>query len=182
MLEIEMKFRCPDLQALRRRIEERGARPAGSRVDFDTYFNAPHRNFAETDEAFRIRQIGDRSFLTYKGPRIDQQTKTRREIEVELATKPGTGAMSAEMLLALGFHQVAVVKKEREMFHHSIDGFDVEITLDRVENVGHYAELEIMAEEPKLPAAKAALLQLASDLGLTQSERRSYLELLLARH
>ena len=46
--------------------------------------------------------------------------------------------------------------------------------------VGRFAELEIQAPEEQLDAARTVLLQTAAELGLSASERRSYLELLLA--
>ena len=50
----------------------------------DHYFNAPDRDFARTDEAFRLRRIGAANFVTYKGPKRDAQRKMRTEIEVPL--------------------------------------------------------------------------------------------------
>lgn len=180
MLEIEIKYAVADVAAMRSRLEAIHVRSGGVRRDADTYFNAPHRDFASTDEAFRVRQIGDDNYLTYKGPRIDPQTKTRREIEVPLASGPESAQRIKDLLIALGFRAVATVRKRRESFELTHAGFNIEITLDDVEKVGTYAELEIVAEESVLAPARSALLQLADELGLTQSERRSYLELLLA--
>jgi adenylate cyclase class 2 len=55
------------------------------------------------------------------------------------------------------------------------------VALDDVEGLGAFVELELMAREDQLDAARAALSQLASQLQLAGSERRSYLELLLER-
>ena len=53
-------------------------------------------------------------------------------------------------------------------------------SLDDVEGVGHFAEIEIQAPEEQLAAARDVLLWTAAELGLSGSERRSYLEMLLA--
>ena len=50
-----------------------------------------------------------------------------------------------------------------------------------MEGVGSFAELEIIAPASALEPAKAILLALAADLGLSGSERRSYLEMLLSK-
>ena len=47
----------------------------------DRYFAHPCRDFARTDEALRLRRDGDDVAITWKGPRIDAATKTRRESE-----------------------------------------------------------------------------------------------------
>jgi adenylate cyclase class 2 len=83
-------------------------------------------------------------------------------------------------LVHLGYRPVAVVRKRRRTFRLKRNGFEVEIALDDVEKVGQYAELEIQAPEERLRDARDVLLEMAGALGLTKSERRSYLELLLS--
>ena len=152
---------------------------AEDREDADAYFNAPHRDFAKTDEAFRVRRIGPKNFITYKGPKTDAQTKTRREIEVALANGVAVADQFQELVTALGFRPVAVVRKRRRVYDLTGGGFTLHICLDDVTGVGQYAEVEIVAPESELDRAKAVVLQVAADLGLTEMERRSYLELLL---
>src|SRR4029077_11878574 len=65
MLEVEVKYRAPTGISLEERILALGAEPVEEREDADAYFNAPHRDFARTDEAFRLRRIGPANFLTY---------------------------------------------------------------------------------------------------------------------
>jgi adenylate cyclase class 2 len=179
MLEVEVKYRAADLKRLEANLHRFSARLTEEREDADAYFNAPHRDFAKTDEALRVRRIGTANFVTYKGPKIDANTKTRREIEVPLAD----GAKSAEqfqnLLQAIGFKPVAVVRKKRRLFELSREGYTLHVSLDDVELVGTYAEVEIVAPEAEVERARAAVLRLAAELGLTESERRSYLELLL---
>jgi adenylate cyclase class 2 len=180
-LEVEQKFCVADLAPVREQLASLGARFA-ERVDqADTYFAHPARDFAATDEALRLRRVGDVNFITYKGPRLDRTTKTRRELELPLPAGARAFQQHSKLLEALGFRPVATVRKRREAAHLEWNGFDVEAALDDVTAVGRYAELEIFAEESSLEAAKVALASLAKQLGLATSERRSYLELLLAK-
>src|SRR5438067_2382661 len=176
MLEVEVKYRTADHARLEQQLRRWSARLAEDREDADAYFNAPHRDFAKTDEAFRVRRIGPKNFVTYKGPKTDAQTKTRREIEVALADGPAAADQFQELLTALGFRAVAVVRKRRRVFDLARDGFTLHVCLDDVTGVGQYAEVEIVAPEAELDRAKAAVLRVAVDLGLTEMERRSYLE------
>jgi adenylate cyclase class IV len=48
-----------------------------------------------------------------------------------------------------------------------------------VEGIGRFAELEVLAPENRREAAERLLAMLASDLGLTAVERRSYLAMVL---
>jgi adenylate cyclase, class 2 len=179
MLEVEMKFPVEGFQALETRLAEWRAAADPPRHDADQYFNAPDRDFARTDEALRLRRVGLANYVTYKGPKRDAQTKTRTEIEVPLASGDAAAEAFAQILVHLGYRPVMVVRKKRRTFHLQRDGFPVEICLDEVEGLGHFAEVEIVAPEERLENARAVVLRLAAELGLTTSERRSYLELLL---
>ena len=75
-------------------------------VQRDRYFNHPSRDFAQTDEALRIRTQGRETRITYKGPIVDSQTKTRREIEIPVGAHDGDDEKLAQVLVLLGFREV----------------------------------------------------------------------------
>jgi adenylate cyclase, class 2 len=177
--EVEQKFPAADLATLERRLADLGAEISQRRVEVDRYYAHPSRDFAATDEALRIRAAGSSAFITYKGPKLDATTKTRREID--LALPAGQAEAWAELLEALGFRPVAEVRKERRKAHVAWQDHRVEISLDEVQDVGTYVELELVADDEGLDAARACIAALAHELGLTGSERRSYLELQLER-
>jgi adenylate cyclase class 2 len=180
MVEVEVKYPLADVDRTEAQLMALGARPHGEREDVDQYFNAPDRDFARTDEALRIRQIGPKAYVTYKGPKRDALTKTRTEHEIPLTA--ATEKAFAELLVHLKYRPVAVVRKRRRLFNLEVGAFQVEICLDQVTGVGSFLELEIVTEEAQVPAARAAILDLARQLGLGESERRSYLEMFLTRH
>ncbi len=182
MLEVEMKFPATNRTELIARLEGLGARQHEVLAEADHYFNAPDRDFARTDEALRLRRIGECNRLTYKGPKRDLQTKTRTEIELPLADGPETADKMSALLVALGYRPVAVVRKHRTTYRLLHQGFPVEACLDQVDGVGEYVELEITTSEAQLATARQAVQELAGQLGLAGSERRSYLEMWLERH
>jgi adenylate cyclase class IV len=57
--------------------------------------------------------------------------------------------------------------------------WSVEVAVDEVDRLGSFVELEVLASEKTLDAARACVVSLAAELGLSVSERRSYLEMLL---
>jgi adenylate cyclase class 2 len=176
--EVEQKHRVEDAAALRARLAELGAAWHAPLAQADEYFAHPQRDFAQTDEALRIRTVGDRSFVTYKGPKLDATTKTRRELELPLAT---THTEFAELLAALGFRSVMTVHKTRRPFELPHAGQTVHGAWDEIEGIGTFVELELAADEATLAAAKGCIASLAAELPLGPTERRSYLELLLVR-
>jgi adenylate cyclase class 2 len=179
MLEVEIKFRVTDLLKLQRDLATLGANKPELRFETDHYFNAPDRDFARTDEALRLRRVGAENYVTYKGPKRDQETKTRAEIEVALAQGDEAAAQFVRLIESLGYRLTAEVHKQRQVYHLRRESFNVEVCLDEVREVGTFVEVEVITPEDQEERARNAILRLASDLGLERSERRSYLELLL---
>lgn len=179
MLEVELKFHLTDEAALRRELAQFDVAWHAAEEQIDCYFNHPARDFAQTDEAVRLRQIGGQNVITYKGPKLDATTKTRREIELPIAPGKEGLAQFGQLLEVLSFRRVAEVHKVRAKGKFTWQDWPVEVALDDVTGVGKYVELEIQADESALPAARQAILELAARLNLTQQERRGYLDLLL---
>jgi len=185
--EVELKFHLADTAALENRLVQLAARFRDPIEQVDRYFAHPCRDFARTDEAVRLRQVGDHVELTWKGPRTDAAAKTRREIELALPspTVPSGDAAAAtiarwtELLEALGFRRVMEVAKRRRPARVVWQGTEVEVAIDRVTGLGDFVELEIRAEQGEVPLAQACLQSLAQELGCSSPERRSYLELIL---
>jgi adenylate cyclase class 2 len=180
MLEIEVKYLPTDIPMLRARLAALQATPQAPRTEADRYFNAPDRDFAVTGEAFRLRQVGDQNLVTWKGPKLDRQTKTREEIEIPFAAGPEPAADLAKLLTRLGYREVGAVRKQREVFALSRDGFAATVSIDTVEGLGVFAEVEIVAAPAEFERAKAVVLALAGEVGLEQVEPRSYLTMKLA--
>src|SRR5688572_28544694 len=69
--EVEQKHRVVDVAALEAQLSARRIRLEPAIIQSDEYFAHPARDFAKTDEALRIRTSGGKSFVTYKGPKLD---------------------------------------------------------------------------------------------------------------
>lgn len=179
--EVELKFRLPDPTRVLAQLEELGVERGEPVEQSDRYFNHPARDFARTDEALRIRSAAGRHCVTYKGPKLDPRTKTRREIEIPFGTSPDDDQQVAEMLTLLGFREVRTVRKSRVPFHLNWEDRDLEVSLDDVRDLGTFLEIETIADEATRDAARDSLLRLADRLRLNNPEMRSYLCLLLQR-
>jgi len=134
MLEVEAKAHLPEPERVIPQIIELGGREIYFTVQRDTYYRHPNRDFAQTDEALRIREEQGRSFITYKGPKLDAETKTREELEVPLVDPKDLCAL----LLRLGFEPVAVVEKRRRGYLVGT----LEVTVDEVKGLGFLLEVE----------------------------------------
>ncbi len=178
--EVELKYRLADSDRLVRRLAELGASACTSMVQADVYLSHPSRDFAQTHEALRIRRTGNENRVTYKGPRKSGPTKTREEIEIRFADGDEACEQLARLLENLGFRPVATVRKQRTTFRLTESARLLEIAIDVADGLGQFAEIEAQAaNEADLPAAQAAVLAAADQLGLTEVEPRTYLRMLL---
>lgn len=149
-----------------------------SLIEEDQYYNGIGRDFGETDEALRIRlQTRDgvsRAAVTYKGPKFDADSRTRKELEFDVSD----ALVADEALLALGFTPVMRVKKRRRVFTRG----DITLCLDDVHGLGTFLELETLVERPPIEPALSSLMDVLRSLAIPpdQLERRSYLEMLLS--
>jgi adenylate cyclase class 2 len=179
--EVESKYTVTDSAAVRRALEAIAGKSHEVLSEVDTYLRHPVRSFAETDEALRVRQSNSHVRITYKGPKIDSTTKTRTEIELELVPGRHTSDQVLDFWGRIGFAPVREVRKDREVFQLSWLGREVHICLDHVHGLGEFVELELSAESAQLEESRQIIKSLAEKLGLRNSERKSYLELLLEK-
>ncbi|AAG19643.1 MULTISPECIES: class IV adenylate cyclase [Halobacterium] len=198
MYEVEVKV-PGEYETVRAALADVDAAEHTTVAQADTYYDAPHRAFEQTDEAFRLRRVataargferGDdltadidavlsgparadgESRVTYKGPLVEAESKTREEFE----TAVGDDAQMAAIIEQLGFESAAVVRKLRTKHH--FEGFTV--LLDAVEDVGEYVEIETTVEaEHAVSGAREDAYAVLRRLGLdpTDQIRTSYLGL-----
>jgi adenylate cyclase class 2 len=171
MMEIEVKAPLPDVDMIRKKVSELGGRDFGTSIQVDEYFAHPSRDFAITDEALRLRTENDLTVITYKGPKLDRDTKTREEFEVSVANR----ATMASILDRLGFKTVIKISKRRQVF--GLRG--VTVCFDSVKGLGDFIELEVDSDD--VEAGKRSIFALMKEIGVSGNERRSYLELLMEK-
>ena len=181
LYEVEMKFQVGDVSSFLHLLAKFDVRLGDSVEEQDFFYQHPSRDFAKTDEGLRIRHRNGEYRITYKGPKIDSLTKTRQEIELPLHCSAETAREWDALLLALGFRQAGIVRKSRRSakWHHG--NRDFSITLDHLESLGDFVEIETTAADSDLDCARESLLQLAKMLDLSENIRTSYLEMVLER-
>jgi len=148
----------------------------------DIYYQHPCRNFAKTDEALRLRTIIDelnemeQHFITYKGTKLFDVGKTREELEIAIE-KP---QKMKKIFSRLGFQSVHQINKKREVWLNKDKEYSIELSLDQVESLGVFVEIETFAKsKEKAEQATKKIIELSKSLGLENNIRMSYLELLL---
>ncbi len=178
--EVEMKFAVSNVSQLLENLSQFGLSFGEAVEEHDTFYQHPARDFAVTDECLRIRRRADGYKITYKGPKIDRETKTRQEIELFLTNSDKTARQWDRLLQALGFRPAAELKKTRRSAGLVYREQKYELTLDHIDGLGDFIELETIADESQLDDARRRVKSLAATLGLSHPITASYLELSLA--
>ncbi|AAM02084.1 class IV adenylate cyclase [Methanopyrus kandleri] len=177
MYEVEVKVKLKNPEDVRKRLEELGEKVRTVRQR-DLYYQHPCRDFAETDEALRLRCSDDKVALTYKGPKVGRE-KSRVELEVVVDDFETTDAI----LRHLGFEPLehAEVKKLRTVYTLEVNGEKVVAALDEVEGLGTFLELECKADdESEVDEKEKLLVSILEELRVEGKRvRHSYLEMLL---
>jgi adenylate cyclase class 2 len=149
----------------------------------DTYLQSPLKDFQQTDEALRIRQIETREKtriieVTYKGPKIGSDMKIREELTI--TAEPYSNV--SKIFERLGYKAVAEIKKRRVNWKKDL----ITISLDEVIGLGTYIEAEMIVQKATndITSGKEDIFNLLKELFPKWSgkeDRRSYLELLTKR-
>jgi adenylate cyclase class 2 len=158
-----MKIPVADLAAVRLRLSRVGGRRiTRSEFEANVLFDGDDGGLAATDRVLRLRRVGSRSLLTFKGPaEMRGPVKVRNEIELDITSAEDM----TELLGALGFAPSVRYEKWRERWKMG----EVEVDLDRTP-MGDFVELEGAAD---------ILEDIAVELHLDPSDavEGSYLEL-----
>ncbi len=147
-VESEVKLRVPDAENARKAVLRVGAALTQARHFEDNVFlDDEQGSVLAHGNLLRIRRVGDKGTLTFKGRRrVVEGIKTRDEIEIPVAD-PG----AVERLFALlGYRPIFRYQKYREVYRFR----RVEIVVDETP-IGTFLEIE--GEVKGIHAAAAAL-------------------------
>ena len=175
--EVELKYAVTDVPQLLLKLEQFGLCFGEAVEEHDTFYQHPAKDFAASDECLRIRHRAGEYKITYKGPKVDRETKTRLEIELFLAANAKTAGQWDRLLQALDFQPVAELTKMRRSAGLVYREQKYEISLDHIDHLGDFIELETLADESQLDDARRRIKSLAATLELTRPITASYLEL-----
>jgi len=133
--EIEIKIRVDDLAPLRARLLTMGASVMKERhFEENTLYDFRDRKLTERREALRVRRVGRKSFLTFKGA---PQKSRRYKIRTEFETEARNGRHLVRILQSLDLIQVVHYEKYRTILRKGT----LKICLDETK-AGLFVEFE----------------------------------------
>lgn len=182
MIEVEVKLPVRDIETLKQKLAAQGFLKGKSVKEEDIYFNSPVHDFRKRDEALRVRRVTmlkegtSTSFLTYKGPKMDQVSMTRKELETGIEDMD----IMRKVIHALGFELEYPVTKTREYYQKE----RMTACVDQVDFLGDFLELEVLVEEEaQREQALYIIEEMLKELGyeMADTTRTSYLTMLMKK-
>lgn len=179
MIEVEIKLPITDKAVIEAGLLKLDFALGHLVKESDTYFNSSVYDLREKDMALRVRKCENittgksSTVLTYKGPKLDDISMTRKELETEVADAD----VCEQILFGIGFQEMYPVRKLRQYYHYE----NVTACIDQVEKLGDFLELEVIVEkEEEREKALKQIENMLKALGHSREEttRTSYLSML----
>ncbi len=164
MVEIEVKLPVSDPKSFREALLRAGARLEKERYTEDNIlYDFRSRELRLKSRALRLREVGRKAFLTFKGtPQPSRRFKVREEFETEVRN----AKQMRQILRSLGLIPTFRYRKFRTVFRNG----PVKVCLDETA-VGNFAELE---------GERSDIVRLAKKLGFSTAQmiKRDYVEMI----
>ena len=164
MIEIEVKVRINDLIKIKQRIETQGARCVKPRhQEENTLYDFADRSLYAKQHAIRLRSVGKKTFLTFKGAKQkSRKFKIREEFETEVKNKK----QLEKIFQFLGLKPVFRYQKHRTVYRKK----NLNIRLDET-SVGNFLELE---------GSQSDIVRFAKELDISKQEfiKADYIQLM----
>lgn len=140
MLEIEVKVRVHDLKKTQKILLSSGAELYKSRYfEENILYDFPEKKLTKSNQALRLRSIGKKNILTYKGElQKSRKFKVRNEYETEVKNQH----QLKKIISSLGFRQIFTYQKYRSEFRTK----NLKIFLDETK-AGKFIEFEGKRED-----------------------------------
>ena len=118
MVEVEIKVSVRDEKQVVNQLESMGFIKSKLVRESDIYFDNEQAQIKNSDGALRVRscenitEATSDTFLTYKGPKMDEISMTRKELETPI----GDMETGKQILMSLGFDRFYSVVKTRQYY------------------------------------------------------------------
>ncbi len=169
-IEVEVKAQINDRDSVENKVVANGAIFKAEKYQYDLLLDPPTTNFAQSDQVLRIRNSNGIWKLDYKTPRLDQETKSRKEFSVKIED----GNLLKEILVWMNFTIVGEIEKRRKTYQLA----DLSIHFDEVTHLGSFIEIEAFADEHEFELSKKKIFSFLKELGISETIKKDYLELL----
>ena len=147
-IELEKSFYLDDkYEQILNTIKEKNFELTDELVEEDTYFTDKELKFIEDKVCLRTRKTDNKFVeLTYK-PKTSLETELygKKETNINLTIEDYDDIKY--ILKELGYVEYVSFKKYRKTYSKIINNFEYNIMIDKIDGVGRFIEIEILAQD-----------------------------------
>jgi adenylate cyclase, class 2 len=170
VIEIELKFELKNTEEITRELKEK-AEFLGEECQKDTYYIPIHRNFVKQNpvsEWLRLREVNNNTSINYKKWHFVENKKSVSCDEFEsLVEKPDE---IKKIFKNLDIKELIIVEKLRKSFKYK----NATISIDHVNELGDYIEIEIMKDSrEEIEMGKQEIYGIAKELDANLGEENN---------
>ena len=147
-IELEKSFYLDDkYEQILNRIKAKNFELTDELVEEDTYFTDKELKFIEDKVCLRTRKTDNKFVeLTYK-PKTSLETELygKKETNINLTIEDYDDIKY--ILKELGYVEYVSFKKYRKTYSKIINNFEYNIMIDKIDGVGRFIEIEILAQD-----------------------------------
>jgi predicted adenylyl cyclase CyaB len=136
--EIEMKAVLQNPNELRRSLRKNRARMVGKYKEINMAFDFPDSRLERNQNLLRLRRIGKRTIMTFKGRTKDGRAKVRDEFETDVMHFKAV----LSILKGIGLVETFKLEKIREEYRLGKST----VVIDRLPKLGYFCEIETDSE------------------------------------
>jgi adenylate cyclase, class 2 len=164
VIEAELKARVKDVASVKNWL---GRQAAPEDATYQDIYYDKGDELTRSDRELRIRTVStakaQRSVLTYKQARVDEESGSKPEHETQVSAPNAV----ASLLLDIGFTEYVRLTKHCQNYTFQFAGYDILATLVHVPELdGAFLEVETLVGDEQLDAALDALKGLLRELRL----------------
>ncbi|MEK7478264.1 MAG: class IV adenylate cyclase [Patescibacteria group bacterium] len=155
-IEVEGKYLLENRENLINRLAGLGFSLRETITERDEYFTDINGTFVKNRTCLRIRTDGKSSEITFKG-KSPVLSGSYSKIEHNAQINSNQNKEIKDILKSLGYHKYVTVNKNRATFTKHLENFDQNISVDELQGIGSFVELEILADHQKWIGKEATL-------------------------
>ena len=145
LIELEASYCIENFEEILKKIKEKNYKFNYEVQEQDTYYTDKKLEFIKTKTCLRTRKTNNEKLeLTFK-PKTTDSTEKYGKKEVNISLNVNDLEDIKFILNGLGYDEYISFTKNRIVYTKNEYGFEHNIMLDSIENVGNFIELEIIA-------------------------------------
>lgn len=148
-IETEKKYYSINNNELVKRINKFGYKLVSKEYQSDEYFTDINSEYIKKRTCLRIRKVGDKNILTFKGESKDFDSSFTK-LNLSFETLSNNYDNLIDLFSMMGYFSYVIVNKNRQTYEKQDGSLIYSIMVDSIEDLGDFIEFEISSSRKNI--------------------------------